>query len=362
MQAIILAGGAGTRLHPLTTNLPKPMVPLFDRPVLDHCVRLLSRHKITDILITTSSAAPEIVDYFGDGSAWGVNIRYSIEEQPLGTAGALKLVQDQVKDTFLVVSGDTVTDADLTAAIEWHKSASAIATLLLYKADDPSQFGMVEHDASGKITRFIEKPGLAETTTNTINTGIYILEPEVLSCIPYYRTYDLCSHLIPAMLNNREPVYGMPLPGYWCDVGDMMQYRACHFDALTGKIKLDLPAVHVGDGVWLGQDADVHSSVQLASPVFLGDGVVVRRDTILDGCTVVGAGSHIGANAYLARTVIGGNSFIKNESRITDTIIGSGFNAAEAAGVYGKSAVLDSEKQKPAVLSALAQEQQQTMQ
>ena len=344
------------------------MVPLFDRPVMEHCIKLLARHGITDITVTVSHLARGILQYFGDGSRWGVRIRYSVEHEPLGTAGGVKLVQSSINGTFIVISGDAVTDVDLTSAVARHRSASAVATLMLYEVNDPTSFGLVQHDPDGKITRFLEKPRSTEVFTNTVNTGIYVLEPEVLSCIPHGVAFDFARDLFPRMLNNREPLYGFRLPGYWCDVGNLIQYRSAHFDALRGKVALDLPASRVGEDLWMGEGVEVHPSASLSTPLFLGTGVVVRRGARLGERTVVGAQTVIDEEARVSRSVIGGGSYIGRDARITDCIIGSGYSLVESGVVDDRILVPDATYQtvpvepvpahsSSAALSQVAQEQ-----
>ncbi|MCE5198371.1 MAG: NDP-sugar synthase [Armatimonadota bacterium] len=354
MQAIILAGGKGTRLHPLTTDFPKPMVPLFDRPVMEHTIELLSKHGISDIIVTVSYLARDIMDYFGDGSRWGVRIRYSVEHEPLGTAGAVKLVREMIDDTFLVVSGDAVTDFDLSAAISRHRRASAIATMLLYQVDEPTQFGLVQHDEAGKVTRFLEKPRSSEVFTDTVNTGIYILEPDVLSCIPYDQPCDFARQIFPAMLNNREPIYGFSMPGYWCDVGNLGQYRSVHFDALTRKVELDLPATHIGEGIWIGERVAVDPSVEIAGPVYIGEGTTVHRGAILGERAIIGSESTIEENARIRRSVVGSRSMIGKGAQISDCIIGDGYNLADSESVSDRTLVSHVKYQKPTMPSAPA--------
>lgn len=325
MQAVVLAGGRGTRLQPLTMSVPKPMLPLFSKPVLEHSIELLQRHEIDDIIIALSAEAQEIIEHFGDGSQWGVRIRYSIESEPQGTAGAVKMLQPHISDTFMVVSGDTVSDFDLTAAIDYHKSKSSIATLLLHEVDDPTDYGIVQHEPDGRITRLLEKPGSSEIFSNKVNAGIYILEPAALSSIPYFTNYDISRDLIPRMLRNQEPVYGCQLPGYWCDVGNVIKYRNAHFDALTGKAQIDIEATQVEPGVWIGDEAEIHATAELAGPLFLGEGAELRKNSALRPFAVVGENSLVDEAATVARSIVGSRAFIGKGTRVTDCVIGDGY-------------------------------------
>ncbi len=326
MQAVILAGGRGTRLHPLTMSMPKPMLPIFSKPALEHTIDLLRHYGVDEIIVTLSSSSQEIVEHFGDGSAWNVNIRYSIEDEPKGTAGAVKLIQPYISDTFFVVSGDAVTDFDLNAALDYHRRKSAIATLLLDQVDDPTDFGIVQHEPDGRISRFLEKPKSSEIFSRTVSTGIYILEPEALSSIPYFTTYDFARDLFPRMLRNLEPVYGCRLPGYWCDVGNVNQYRNAHFDTLTGKANLDITGNEVEHGVWIGDNTEVHQTAELVGPLFLGNGAEVRKNAALKPFAVVGDNSLVDEAASVARSIVGNRAFIGKGTRITDCVIGCGFH------------------------------------
>jgi len=305
-------------------------MPFFDRPVVEHAVRLLAKHGIRDIIITTSYATADIMRYFGDGSRWNVNIRYSVESSAAGTAGAVKLVQQMIKGTFMVVSGDIITDFDLAAAIKAHESSSAIATILLHSVDDPTQYGMVASDTSGTVNKFVEKPRTREAVIHTISTGVYIIEPEALSSIAYNTAQDFAIDLFPRLLRNQDPVFALEPEGYWCDVGDLLQYRNAHFDALQGRIQLDLPAIHVGEGIWVGSGVDIHPTAQLSSPVFIGSGASIGRDAVLGEHTVIGANALVDEGAYVARSVIGGGSFIGSNMRVTDSVISSGYSVVEA--------------------------------
>lgn len=329
MQAVVLAGGSSARLHGLSSDLPKPLAPFFDRPLVHHTIKLLARHDIRDITVAVSHKAKELIDHLGDGTSYGVNIRYSIETEPVGPAGAVKLLQSKLTDTFVVVSGDLVTDLDLTAAIARHKSAASMATLLLHRVEDPSQFGIVGCDEDGRVTRFIEKPRASETFTSIVNTGIYVLEPEALSSVAYNAVQDFATNLLPRMLCNQERVYGFEVPGYWCDTGDLNKYRTAHFDALQGKLSIELPAIHVGEGIWVGGGVSIDPSAQLSSPIYIGAGATIGRNARIGEHTIIGAESHIGEEAYVARSVIGAGAHIGRETDVTDSVIRGGYLVTE---------------------------------
>jgi mannose-1-phosphate guanylyltransferase/phosphomannomutase len=329
MQAVILAGGKGTRLFPLTSRTPKPMVGLFNKPVLEHAINLLKRHDIYDITITLAHRAEQIIDYFGGGSKWGVNIQYALEDSPMGTAGGLRRLQPMLNDTFLVLSGDAVTDFDLKAATEYHKKKSAIATMLLYEADNPSQFGIVESDNGGKVKRFVEKPRQSEVFSNTINTGIYILDPEVISYIPYEIPYDFSRNLFPRLLENQEPFFCYRAEGYWCDVGSLAQYRNVHFDALTGRVKLNLPARRVANGIWVGDDVEIHPTVKLKAPFYVGNGVRMSRNSSLGRFSVLGDASTVEDDAAITHSVLGTGAYIGRGSLVYGSVLGSGIKVPD---------------------------------
>lgn len=329
MQAVILAGGKGTRLHPLTSNTPKPMVDLFDKPVLEHTIELLTQHGIRDIVITLAHKADQIIDHFGGGAKWGVNIQYALEDSPKGTAGGLRSLQPVLSDTFLVISGDAVTDFDLSSAMEFHKKRSAIATMLLSNVDDPSQFGIVETESDGRIMRFLEKPTPTETFTNTVNTGIYILEPSVIDWIPFEAVYDFSRDLFPRFLQSHQPFYAVRADGYWCDVGNLAQYRNVHFDAMTGRVRLNIPGVQVTDGVWLGRDAEIDPSVRLTAPLYVGSGTSIEKDAELGRFAAVGNMSLIRENAQVTHSVVGARTMVGQNSQVFGSVLGNGYRLAD---------------------------------
>lgn len=329
MQAVILAGGRGTQLHPLTTEIPKSMLPLFDVPVMEHSVRLLAKHGITDIIVTTSHQAGGLVDYFGDGARFGVKMRYSVEAEPRGTAGATRLVQEMIRETFVVFSADAVTDFDLNEALHRHKRASAIATILLSRTDTPTEFGMVATDPDGRVTRFVEKPRSSELFSDSISAGIYIMEPEALSCIPYDRPCSFARDIFPAMLNNGEPVHGRAPTGYWCDVANPVHYREAHFDALRGRLRIELPAAHIAEGIWMAERVEIDASARLTAPVYLGAGARIRAGATIGARTVIGAGALVDEGCSISGSVIGEGSHIGPESQIRNCVIGGGYSTTE---------------------------------
>jgi mannose-1-phosphate guanylyltransferase / phosphomannomutase len=347
MQAVIMAGGTGPNMHSLTADASKPMTPVFSRPVMDHLIEHLAKHDIRDIIVVTSYFGRDIVDYFGDGSKWAVNIRYSIEETPKGTAGGVKDLQPVLGDTFLVISGDTITDFDLDAAVDYHRSKSALATIVTHEVDDPTEYGVVAMSNDGLVTRFLEKPKSYEVFSKTVSTGIYVLEPEALSSIPYDTPYDFGRELFPRLLRNMEPIYGVSLPGYWCDMGSFAQYRKVHFDALTSKVSMNITGTQVQEGVWLGEDCEVHPTVRLSAPLFVGNGAEVRRNVDMGGLTVVGDETLVDEGASLLRSIVGSGAIIGRSSKVRDCVIGSGYHLSDHGDVHNRIVTMTADRTIP---------------
>src|SRR5665213_323273 len=245
MKAVIMAGGEGTRLRPLTTSQPKPMLPLANRPMAEHVIGLLKRHGFTDIVVTVAFLANTIRTYFGDGSDFGVHIAYATEETPLGTAGSVLNARDELDERFLVISGDVLTDIDLAAVVRFHEEKGALATLALHSVPDPLEFGIVITNEDGSVERFLEKPSWGQVFSDTINTGIYVLEPEVLKHVPRDRPYDFAKELFPLLLEMGRPMYGHVCDGYWQDIGNLDQFRQANFDALDEKVRLNIPGMRL---------------------------------------------------------------------------------------------------------------------
>lgn len=344
MQAVILAGGKSTRLYPLTSSTPKPMVNLFNKPVLEHTIELLKKHDIRDIIITLAYKADQIIEYFGGGSKWGVNIQYSLEDIPKGTAGGLRRIQPLLNSTFVVISGDAATDFDLKASLDFHMKKSAIATMLLYESENPSLFGVVESAEDGLIKRFVEKPKPSEVFANTINTGVYVFEPEVLSYVPCDAPYDFSRDVFPLLLQNQEPFYSYRAEGYWCDVGSLAQYRNVHFDALAGKIKLNLPATRITNGIWVGEDAELHPSVKLRSPLYVGNGAQIGKNSELGKFAVVGDMSFVDQSAQVTHSILGAGTSIGKAAKVYGAVLGAGFKLPDGKHLEDEVVVNDNSK------------------
>lgn len=243
MKAVIMAGGEGTRLKAVTGDLPKPMVPMLGKPMMEHIILLLKRHGFTDICAAVKYRAEDIMNYFGDGKQLGVRMQYRVEAQALGTAGGVKNCRDFYgNEDFLVISGDAACDFDLSALVREHRRRKAAVTLALCRHPEPLSYGLTVTDSEGSIKAFIEKPQWGRVVTDLVNTGIYILSPRAMELVPEDRSFDFAKELFPLLMEKGMPLLGVPMDGYWCDVGSPLSYYKCCADALEGKLKLDIPA------------------------------------------------------------------------------------------------------------------------
>jgi mannose-1-phosphate guanylyltransferase/phosphomannomutase len=320
-----MAGGSGTRLRPLTCDLPKPMVPILNRPIAEHIVNLLRRHNITEIIMTLHYLPDAIRNYFQEGNDFGVKITYSVEEdQPLGTGGCVKNTSEWLDETFLVISGDSVTDFDLQGAIAFHKEKGSKATLILTRVPNPIEFGVVITDKDGHIVRFLEKPSTSEIFSDTVNTGTYILEPEVLDYLPENEESDFSQDLFPRLLKQGEPIYGYVAEGYWCDVGHLEAYRETQYDALYGRVKLEIPYNQYSPGVWVGLNTYIDPSARIEAPVIIGNNCRVGPNVLIEGGSVIGDNVSIGAGADLKRPIVWNGVVIGEEVHLAACTIGRG--------------------------------------
>ncbi|MGH9223863.1 MAG: sugar phosphate nucleotidyltransferase [Acidimicrobiales bacterium] len=322
MKAVIMAGGEGTRLRPLTSNQPKPLMPLANRPMMEHIVRLLRRHGFDDIVVTLAFLPQTIRTYFGDGSEFGVSMAYATEESPLGTAGSVRNARAQLTDTFLVISGDVLTDIDLSEIVAVHKERGAMATLALKSMENPLEFGIVITREDGSIERFLEKPTWGQVFSDTVNTGIYVLEPDVFDYIPEGEPVDFSEHVFPKLLADGKPLYGHIAEGYWEDVGTLEAYVRVHRDVLRGKVDVEIPGFRVSEGVWLGEGVEVDPAAKLEGPAIVGDYCRIEAGARLGQYTVLGANAMVRSDVDLERSVVHDSAYLSNSVRLRGTVVG----------------------------------------
>ena len=343
-----MAGGEGSRLRPLTIGRPKPMVPLVDKPVLGHILELLKYHGITEIVITLQYMPSVIQDFYGDGSGLGLNITYVVEEMPLGTAGGVKNAASHLNDTFLVISGDALTDFDLQAAVQHHITVGGLATLAVYPVPNPLEYGAVVSDESGRITQFLEKPDWSAVRSDRVNTGIYVLEPAVLDHIPDDVAYDFSTELFPALLQRGERLQAYVAEGYWCDVGTIAEYMRANADLISGKVWLPRPLGDTAPGeaaelakaatddgrdapllagarqrgeLILGADVEIAASARIDGPVYLGNGVKVKEGVTIQGPCIVRDYTIVDRYSRLEHCVVWRNTYIGETCELLGAIV-----------------------------------------
>jgi mannose-1-phosphate guanylyltransferase/phosphomannomutase len=322
MKAVILAGGEGTRLRPLTSNQPKPMLPVANAPMMEHIVRLLAQHGFDDIVVTVAFLANHVRNYFGDGSDFGVRMRYATEESPLGTAGSVRNAMDELDETFLVISGDVLTDIDLTEVVKTHRNRRAFASIALKHVENPVEFGIVITKEDGTIERFLEKPTWGEVFSDAINTGIYVLEPGIFDFIPSGEVVDFSGDVFPGVLADGRPLYGHTVDGYWEDVGTLEAYRSAHDDILEGRVAIEIPGFEVRDGVWLGEGADLSPDAEVHTPVLIGDNSRIEAGAVLRPFAVLGADVVVKADAELERCVVHDHVYVGAGVRVRGAVVG----------------------------------------
>lgn len=322
MKAVLMAGGEGSRLRPLTVGRPKPMVPIVNKSVMAHSLALLKSHGINDVIVTLRYMASAIEDFFGDGSSLGMSLRYSVEDAPLGTAGSVRNASEFFDDTFLVISGDALTDINLTQAIDAHRRHGSLATLTLSRVENPLEYGVVISEGDGRIVQFLEKPGWDEIISDTVNTGIYILEPDVLKFIPPNTAYDFSTQLFPRLLKEELPIYGHVAEGYWCDVGNLDEYMRANADMLNGKVNLPEPiGTHLGGGIWVGNDVEIAPNAQLFGPIYLGNEVKIKGDVTINGPAVVRDYTVVDGHNRIERSLIWRNCYIGESCELRGAVV-----------------------------------------
>jgi NDP-sugar pyrophosphorylase family protein len=340
MKAILLAGGRGTRLRPLTIHTPKPIVPIFNRPFLHYQIDLLKQvPEIDEVILSLNYQPRRIEEIFGDGSDVGIKIRYVVEPAPLGTAGAVKYAGDKLTESVVVFNGDVLTQIDLASVIRLHREQKARATIVLTPVPNPSAYGLVETDARGNIQRFLEKPKPEEITTDKINAGIYVLEPDTFDRIPSDVSWSIERSYFPSLIERQETFVAYTYDGYWIDIGTHEKYVQVHHDIMDGRFAA---APFAGAGAtWIAPDARIEQGATVEGPCFVDEGVVVRSGARIGPYTVLGRQTEVEEDAVVKNAIVWANSRIGREASVSDAIIGRNCHLGRNVSVTGGAVLGD---------------------
>ncbi|MGE5553627.1 MAG: sugar phosphate nucleotidyltransferase [Betaproteobacteria bacterium] len=322
MKGIILVGGRGTRLRPLTFFRPKPLVPVVNRPFLEYQLDLLRRHGVDEVILCVNYQAKKLMRHFADGGRFGLVIRYAAEEYPLGTAGALKNASGLLDSgPVVVLNGDILTDLDLGEVVRIHRDSGTWVTISLVEVDDPTRYGLVVLDRKGRVQRFLEKPSWDEVTSRTVNAGIYVLEPGVFDYIPPGREVSLERETYPQLLQHGIPVGGYVASSYWLDIGTPDKYLQAHWDLLDRRLPIPLPGRESSPRCWIGQGVELSPQATLLPPVVLGDGVVIRAGATVGPYCVLGEGVTVREEASVAHAVLGRRCLVGQRAQVHQAVI-----------------------------------------
>ena len=337
-----MAGGEGTRLRPMTANQPKPLLPVVNRPIMEHVLRLLRRHGFDETVVTVQFLASLVRSYFGDGDELGMHLSYATEDMPLGTAGSVKNAEDALSDdTFVVISGDALTDIDLGAVVAAHRERGALVTVCLTRVPDPVEFGIVITDEEQRIERFLEKPTWGQVFSDTVNTGIYVMEPEVFAHVPAGEPVDWSGDVFPELITAGAPVFGYVADGYWEDVGTHESYLRVQADVLNRRVDVEIDGFEVAPGVWIGEGAEVDPDAILKGPLCIGDYAKVEAGAELREYTVLGSNVVVKGGAFLDRAVVHDNVFIGPQANLRGCVIGKNSDVMRAARIEEGAVVGD---------------------
>jgi NDP-sugar pyrophosphorylase family protein len=335
MKAILLAGGKGTRLRPLTIHTPKPIVPIFDRPFLHYQLDLLKRvPEIDEVILSLNYQPRRIEEIFGDGRESGLSIRYVVEPVPLGTAGAVRYAGESLRESVVVFNGDVLTEIDLASVLALHRERRAKATIVLTPVDNPTAYGLVETDRDGNITRFIEKPKADEITCDTINAGIYVLEPDTFDRIPKDTPWSIERSFFPSLIDRKETFVAYVYRGYWIDIGTPEKYIQVHRDIMDGRYRAE-PFASTASPVWTSPHARVEAGATIEAPAFLDDGALVKAGARIGPYAVVGRQCHIEEHAVIEHSILWPNNRVGQEAVVRRAILGRQCHV-------GRSAMVDS--------------------
>ena len=344
-----MAGGEGTRLRPMTANQPKPMLPVANRPIMEHVLRLLKRHGFDETIVTVQFLAALVRNYFGDGEEFGMSLQYATEDLPLGTAGSVRNAEDALRDEpFLVISGDALTDMDLTALVDFHKEKGALVTVGLARMPNPLEFGIVITQEDGRIQRFLEKPTWGQVFSDTVNTGLYVMEPEVLAEIPPGEMVDWSGDVFPKLMERGAPLFGYISDGYWEDVGTLESYLKAQADVLSRRVQTDIAGFEVSPGVWVAEGAEVDPEAVLTGPLCVGDYAKIEAGVQLREFTVIGSNVVVKEGAFIHRAVVHNNVYIGQGVNLRGCVIGKNTDVMrqariEEGAIVGDECVIEPE-------------------
>jgi mannose-1-phosphate guanylyltransferase len=337
MKAILLAGGKGTRLRPLTVHTPKPIVPIFNRPFLYYQIDLLRQvPEIDEVILSLNYQPRRIEEIFGEGEGLGMRLRYVVEPMPLGTGGAIRYAGDQLTESVVVFNGDVLTQVDLAAVLRLHRERKAKATIVLTPVENPRAYGLVETDASGNVQRFLEKPGEDEITCNTINAGIYVLEPDTFDRIPKDTAWSIERSFFPSLIERHETFVAYVHNGYWIDIGTPHKYVEVHRDIMDGRYKAAPFAGTMHSTAYVADGAKIDEGVELYGPCFVDEGVVIKTGSKVLPYSVIGRQTHVEEAAVIDGAIIWPNSWIGREAHVRGSILGRNCH-------IGRNAVLEHE-------------------
>lgn len=341
LKAVVLAGGEGTRLKPLTYKRPKPLIPIAGEPCIDYMIKSLVTAGFSRVIITTGYMSDTLIKSIGDGKKFGASILYAFEESPAGTAGAVKNVSEFLDKTFVVASGDVLADVDIKAIYDYHREKKAVATMALTEVQNPTEFGIVGLDDDNRIIKFKEKPKEDEVFSNLINAGIYVLEPEVLDFIPKDQMFDFSKNVFPALLENKIPLYGMTIPGLWMDIGRPSDVLAATFEVVerNGK-EMKIGDINIKGKIIVGEGVKFENDIKIIGPSFIGNGIELGRGSVLEkvcvydnvkidrGVTInnsiIMSGTYLGWRCEVVNSVVSNNCTLEDDVKITDSVIGEG--------------------------------------
>ena len=322
MKAILLAGGKGTRLRPLTIHTPKPIVPIFNRPFLHYQLDLLKQvPEIDEVILSLNYQPRRIEEMFGDGSDIGLGVRYIVEPAPLGTAGAVRYAGESLNESVVVLNGDVLTQIDLAEVIALHRERQAKATIVLTPVDNPAAYGLVETDAQGNIRRFLEKPTADEITCDTINAGIYVIEPDTFDRIPKDTPWSIERSFFPSLIERGETFIAHVSRGYWIDIGTPEKYMQVHWDIMDGRY-VAAPFAYAAKTAWVAPSARIEEGAVVEGPCFVDEGVIVKTGAHIAPYSVIGRHCHIEEYASVDRAIVWANSRVSQEATVRRSIIG----------------------------------------